>query len=136
MSYIEDVCQPLIDTLKHTAGLHAYQLAGHASNLEFWMLEVRHALQLIDGYEQRFVKMTEAQQKFLANDPTAKIRSQNDEYERTLRMGVKTADSERLRRQIVVIAERLLDRCLTEGLITLTNADDLREIASIAARKS
>lgn len=135
MSYIENICQALIDTLGHTAGLHVHQLAGHVANLEFWMDEVRHALGAIDGYEERFSRMSSAQQGFLAVADNEAARVERSEgYEKPLGVGVRPATRVRLRRELVAAAERLLDRCLTERLINLVTVDDLRERASIVTR--
>ena len=64
MSYIADITQPLIQTLRHFATLPAHQLAGHAKNLEFWRSEVDHCKSVIDGYQSRFEKLREGQQVY------------------------------------------------------------------------
>ena len=129
MSYTEDIARPLIETLSKTAGLPTFQLAGHVPNLAFWMGEVRHALAVIDGYPKRFEAMIAAQNEFDANYPDSAKSRERHEYEYSgQRLAVSPALSERLSREIVSAANRVIDRCLKEELIDISKADDVREI--------
>ncbi len=128
MSYTEDITRPLIETLSKTAGLPTFQLAGHVPNLSFWMAEVRHALDVIDGYPKRFEDMVAAQSEFDANHPDAAKRREHHEYKYDPpRLALTPAQAERLSRELVTVANRVLDRCLKEELIDIVKADDLRE---------
>ena len=129
MSYTEDIVRPLIETLRKTAGLPTFQLAGHVPNLPFWMAEVRHALAVIAGYPKRFEDMVAAQNEFDANYPDGAKSREGHEYNYSgTRLAVSPALAERLSREIVSAANRVLDRCLKEELIDLVKADDLREL--------
>ena len=129
MSYTEDIARPLIETLSKTAGLPTFQLAGHVPNFAFWMAEVRHALSVIKGYPKRFKDMVAAQNEFDASYPDAAKSRERHEYEYSgTRLAVSPALAERLSREIVGAADRVIDRCLKEELIDISKADDLREL--------
>jgi hypothetical protein len=129
MSYTEDIARPLIETLSKTAGLPTFQLAGHVPNLSFWMGEVRHAIAVIDGYPKRFEDMVSAQNDFDANYPDSAKSRERHEYEYSgPRLAVSPALAERLSREIVSAADRVIHRCLKEELIDISKADDLREL--------
>lgn len=129
MSYTEEIARSLIKTLSKTAGLPTFQLAGHVPNLAFWMGEVRHALAVIDGYPKRFADMVAAQKEFDANYPDAARSRERHEYEYSgPRWAVSPALAERLSREIITAANRVIDRCLKEELIDIGKADDLREL--------
>ena len=128
MSYTEDIARSLIDTLSRTAGLPTFQLAGHVPNLAFWMGEVRHAVAVIDGFPKRFEDMVAAQNAFDTNYPDAAKRREHHEYKYDPpRLALSPAQAERLGRELVTVANRVIDRCLKEELIDIVKADDLRE---------
>jgi hypothetical protein len=128
MSYTEEIVRPLIETLSKTAGLPTFQLVGHVPNLMFWMGEARHAIQVIDGYADRFSRMATAQAAYQVEHPDEAERRQHHEYKyEPARVAVSPALAQRLRREILTAAERLIARCLKEELIDLVTADDLRE---------
>ena len=58
-SYIERICDPLLDTLDKLSTLPPEELAGHATNLSFWISEVEHCFSVIDGYPERFKNLRE-----------------------------------------------------------------------------
>ena len=129
MAYTEDIVRRLIETLSKTAGLPTFQLTGHVSNFAFWMVEVRHALDVIDGYPKRFADMVAAQNEFDANDPDAARSREHHEYKyNPPRPALTPAQAARLSRELVAVANRVLDRCLKEGLIDIAKVDDLREV--------
>ena len=135
MSYTEDIARPLIETLSKTAGLPTFQLVGHVPNLAFWMGEVRHVLAVIDGYPKRFEDMVAAQNDFDANCPEAAKSRERHEYEYSgPRRAVRPALADRLSREIVSAADRLVDRCLKEALIDIGKADNLRDIVKSGDR--
>lgn len=128
MAYTEDIARLLIDTLSRTAGLPTFQLAGHVPNLAFWMGEVRHALAAIEGYPGRFEAMVASQNEFDRNYPDAAGRREHHEYRyEPPRLALSAMQAERLSRELVKAANRLVDRCMKEELIGMTQADDLRE---------
>ena len=50
------------------ATLNRYQLAGHLSNLDFWIDEVRHRVGVIDTYVARFRRLKEAHDAYFDSD--------------------------------------------------------------------
>jgi hypothetical protein len=109
--YIEHICTPLIETLSHSAGLPANQLAGHAANLDFWISEARHCLTVIDGYQERFDRLRTGQ---------AEYEKEHDVVGMTppLRRGAKDQKRKELRRVVCESVERFLARCHREGLLS------------------
>jgi hypothetical protein len=129
MSYTQSIAQPLIRTLTRAASLPAFQLAGYVPNLRFWMGEVRHALEVIAGYPDRFAAMAAAQAEFDVNFPDeAKRRSHVEEYQdEPLQPVITPAAGDTLSRELIAAADRVIERCLYEGLIDVATADDLRK---------
>ena len=64
MSYLSEITNPLIETLRHFATLPAHQLAGHAANLDFWRSEVEHRKRIILSYDDRFRRMRDAESAY------------------------------------------------------------------------
>ena len=127
MSYTQSIAQALIDTLSRTAGLPTFQLAGHVPNLAFWIAEVRHAVGVIDGYAARFTEMAVAQAAYDAEHTDENERRARHEYDyQPLKLAITPDAAQRLKRQCIASAERLIDRCLKEGLIDGAKADELR----------
>jgi hypothetical protein len=60
MPYTEEICLALVRVLEHASFHKDVRLAGYAANADFWAAEVRHALDCIAGYEQRFNALKEA----------------------------------------------------------------------------
>jgi hypothetical protein len=73
MAYTSDIAKILADQLTKFAILNRHQLAGHAANLDFWMAEVRHCLDVIDGYGKRFEQLRVAQARHAAEHGTVEF---------------------------------------------------------------
>lgn len=73
MAYSSDIVRILTDQLARFATLNRHQLAGHVANLDFWSGEVRHGLEVIDGYGPRFETMKAAQMRFAADHGTVQF---------------------------------------------------------------
>lgn len=71
MSYSTDRADLLASALSRMASLHAHQLAGQAANLDFWVQEVRAALQALDEYPHRFRRLLEAQLSWVETNRTS-----------------------------------------------------------------
>jgi hypothetical protein len=108
MSYIEDICSPLIKVLEKTAQLPCHQLAGHVANLDFWMNEVEHCLGVVSGYDERFERMKEALQTQAAIEGIEP---------NLLQRGVKFKTGKDLQKQLRAATSRFLQRCHDERLI-------------------
>lgn len=66
MSYSEHVAKVIADQLERFVTLNRHQLAGHVANLDFWLAEARHALDVIDNYQARFKSLKAAEMEFVA----------------------------------------------------------------------
>jgi hypothetical protein len=108
MSYIDDISNPLIKTLERSTTLPLHQLAGHAANLDFWMDEAKHCLNVIDGYAQRFERMKKAQQAQTDTQGASEM---------PLQRGVKDHERKELRQKVRAAANAFLERCYREQLI-------------------
>ena len=120
MSFSTDIARLVADQISRFVTLNRHQLAGHVANLDFWMAEVRHGLQVLDGYGQRFRLMKAAQQQHVAEHHT--IEFDLDDpccTQRTAAMPQKVSDSE-LKAARLALSEatrRFLERCQREGLL-------------------
>jgi len=120
MPYVEDITETLISTLTHTGGLRAHQLAGHAANLEFWVGEVKHAFDVIDGYGERFKKLQDAER--IANPVVDLFRPS-----KLLRPGISDHELKELRRRLIDSVSLVLSRCYKEGLVSEIELDKYGE---------
>ncbi len=58
MAFSSDLAKLVADQLTRFVTLNRHQLAGQVANLDFWMAQVRNALETIDGYGVRFVRLS------------------------------------------------------------------------------
>jgi hypothetical protein len=114
VAYVEGICAPLIETLIHSASLPVNQLAGHASNVDFWVSEAIHCLAVIDGYQKRFVRLRGGQEEFEKKHSFAKSAP-------PLQRGAKHRKRQELRQEVCAAIERFLARCHREGLLAQTD---------------
>ena len=70
MAYSSELTDLLTAQLKRFASLNRHQLAGHVANLDFWLGEARHCLDVIDGYWPRFRRLKAAQAAHVAGHGT------------------------------------------------------------------
>ena len=120
MSFSTDMAQLVTDQVSRFVTLNRHQLAGHVANLDFWLAQVRHCLQVIDGYGTRFRLLKTAQEKHVSEHHTIEF----DLDDPCCTRGKpepprKVADSE-LKNARVALSEatrRFLVRCHTAGLI-------------------
>ncbi len=128
MSYIEDITEPLIQTMNHTGGLPVHQLAGHAANLGFWVGEVRHAFDVIDGYSQRFANMGRSEREYVERqrqrDPK---KTHSHGTGPPLKRGIRDHELKDLRRRLADVMYHLLGRCYKEELITEAALDEFAD---------
>ena len=67
MAYIIDQADDVASMLEKFTTAHAYQVAGQFANLEFWMGETLHALEALSNYDDRFARMSTAQEMWIGN---------------------------------------------------------------------
>lgn len=77
MSYSEHLANVVADQLERFVTLNKHQLDGHVANLDFWIAEARHALEVIDGYKERFgrQKTGQGEQNVPSFDPGNYVRA-------------------------------------------------------------
>ncbi len=133
MSYIADICNPLIGTLTHLGKLPVHQLAGHAANVDFWICEAKHRLDLIDGYKQRFEQLRNGQRAYVDRHGAGLEPVPWDEGSRSpemfrrsvppLQRSTKTSERKQLRRAVCDASHRFLKRLFEEGFLAPTKID-------------
>jgi hypothetical protein len=120
MAYSNDISKTLTDQITKFVTLNRHQLAGHVANLDFWVAEVRHCLDVIDGYDRRFEKMKTAQTKHISRHETVEF-SLDDPccIQRPVSppRRVSGADLGEARLNLCDATYRFLVRCFNEGLI-------------------
>jgi hypothetical protein len=119
MSFSENMAKVVADQLARFVTLKRHQLAGHMANLDFWVAQARHALEVIDGYEERFRRLKSAQDRYVAEhqiqtfwptDPD--IHGPPASPRRVPHGGLREA-----RRSVTEATYRFLVRCCNDGLI-------------------
>lgn len=120
MSFSVDMAKLIADQLARFVSLNRHQLAGQAANLDFWLAQVRHGLEVLDGYGQRFQRLKAAQAKHVAKHHTTAFHlddpcctsSAPDPPQR-----IRDAEIRDARRSLCEAVYRLLIRCQREGFI-------------------
>ncbi len=107
MSYMEQVCRALIDTLERTSRLDHEDLAGHAANIAFWVSQAANCLEVIDGYRQRFDR----------------LRAAGPVHSR----GIQDHVRKNLRRELDSTVYRFIVRCHNEGFVDRPQLDEIAQ---------
>ena len=120
MAYSSDIAKILTDQITKFVTVNRHQLVGHLANLDFWADEVRHCLQVIDGYSRRFERLKTAQMKFAADHGTVEFRLDDPRHTRISVAPPRRVPGQELvevRRQLRDAFYRFLIRCFHEGLL-------------------
>jgi hypothetical protein len=120
MAYSSDISKTLTDQISKFTTLNRHQLVGHLANLDFWAAEVRHCLEVIDGYGRRFEQMKAAQVNFVADHGTIQFHLDDPCCTRTSAARPRRVPSQELgeaRRQLCEAFYRFLVRCFHERLV-------------------
>ncbi len=119
MSFSESIAKVVADQLARFVTLNRHQLAGQVANLDFWVDQARHALEVIDGYEPRFRRLKAAQDAYVADHNTLtffpsdpEIKGPPDPPRRVPHANLRDA-----RRSVTEATYRFLVRCYHDGLI-------------------
>jgi hypothetical protein len=130
MPYASVVAKVLADQLNRLVTLNRHQLAGQVANLDFWLAEARHALDVIDTYPKRFQRMKAAQGQYVSEHATTAF----DLDDPCCTQGppaqprrVPTAELQDARRAVCEAVARLLARCRKDGLIDAAAVAEARE---------
>jgi hypothetical protein len=124
LSYLDDVCLPLIKLLDAASFHKGVQLAGYAANLDFWVGETRHAMDVLAGYEIRFQRLKDARTQH-----AALRREQLDET--AIRRTVTDAESTKLDSQLRSTAQRFLKLCCEAGYIDHNKQREIEQLLGI-----
>jgi hypothetical protein len=119
VSYSTEIAKLLADQLTKFATLTRHQLAEQVANLDFWLAEVRHCLEVIDGYRARFQRLKAALTRYVAEHDTVQF-APDDPCIRWSPTPPRRVPAEALgeaRRSVGDAAYRFLVRCFREGLI-------------------
>jgi hypothetical protein len=120
MSYSSEIGRLLTARIEKFSTLNRHQLAGHAANLDFWLAEVRHCLEVIDGYRSRFERLKAAQTRYVSEHKTLEFDPRDPCcIQRPAPPPKRVADRElkETRRSLCDATYRFLVRCCNEGLI-------------------
>jgi hypothetical protein len=131
MAYSSDITKTLTLQIRKFVTLNRHQLAGQVANLDFWVAEVRHCLDVIDGYDRRFEQMKTAQTKHVAEHGTMEFRlndSWGDQKTAPPPRRVSGAELAEARRTLCDATYRFLVRCFNEGFM---REDLLRQTCDI-----
>ncbi len=118
--YSSDIADLLTSQLARFVTLNRHQLAGQVANLAFWLAEVRHCLEVIDGYEARFERLKAAQMNHAAKHGTAEFLLHDPCCTKQAAAPPRRAPDSGLkgsRRSLCDATYRFLVRCFHEGLI-------------------
>jgi hypothetical protein len=120
VAYSTDIANLLSDQLAKLTTLNRYQLVGHVSNLDFWLAEVGHCLDVIDRYTARFNRLKSAQVQHTADHKTTWFALDDPcciNGPAELPRRVPAGELKDARRSLCDATYRLLVRCLHDGLI-------------------
>jgi hypothetical protein len=120
MAYSSDITRTLTEQVTKFVTLNRHQLAGHVANLDFWVAEVRHCIDVIDGYDQRFERMKAAQAKQSSERGTVEFRRDDPcctQKSAPPPRRVPGGELVEARRHLCDATYRFLVRCFNEGLI-------------------
>ena len=117
-TYVEDIARSLSRTLEHAAGLPPVRVAGYAANIDFWLSEALHCLDVIKGYPDRYRHFEDAQLEY------AERRGWNSAPD--VSPSNTAAERKAARGAVVAALTRLADRCVKEGLIDASKRGQIR----------
>src|SRR5262245_184688 len=120
MAYSSDLADLLTAQLVKLVTLNPHQLAGQVANLDFWIAEVRHCFEVIEGYGVRFERLKGAQEGHVSLHGTVEFHHSPAGVQATKPAPPRRVPDRELRktrRALADVAYRFLIRCRTEGLI-------------------
>ena len=122
MSFSTELAKLVTEQLSRFVTLNRHQLAGQVANLDFWLGEARHALKVIDGYGERFVRMDGAQEAYVVRHGTKEFVLDVDGYKPrhhpTPPRRIPDRELQKARKLVTEATSRFLQRCWREGLIS------------------
>jgi len=122
VSFSENMAKLVADQLSRFVTLNRHQLAGHVANLDFWIDQARHALEVIDGYEGRFRRLKSGQAEYVAEHQTKTFLLGDTDIQGAPEppRRISNADLREARRSLTEATYRFFVRCCNDGLISET----------------
>jgi hypothetical protein len=121
MAYTTEISNLLAATLGRMTTLNAHQLAGHVANLDFWLSEVKHCIQVIDGYRERFRAMKAAEMRYTGLHQTMTYSGEpmdfSDPWDVRPPSAIPKAQFAAAKSELLDAANRFLLRCYQSRLI-------------------
>jgi len=120
VSYSSEITKILTDQITKFTTLNRHQLAGQVANLDFWVAEVGHCLDVLDGYHHRFEQMRDAQTRYVSEHGTVEYQLEDPRHTQIKApppMRVSAAELGEARRHLCDATYRFLVRCFNEGRI-------------------
>jgi hypothetical protein len=136
MAYSTDVTQLLTKQLQRFATSNRHQLAGQVANLGFWCDEVRHCLNVLDGYDKRFHNLKDAQTQYTREHQTVEFQLDDPCCTQQNVPPPKPVDRSQFahaRAELCAATLRFLTRCYNESLINETTLTEMTSSLGIPA---
>ena len=135
MSYSIAKATVIAEQLRRLSTQHAHQLAGHVSNLAFWMAEAQAAVVVIQDYPARFRRLRDAQVAWVRSRDTkvpfyCPLCEGECEFSPATPQGPHRIPSEQLaaaRAEVRQAAAQFLLRLLRSGMIALSELERYRD---------
>jgi hypothetical protein len=124
--YLQELCDSLCRVLDHCAQLDRRRLAGYVANIDFWVAEIQHRLNLVEGYVSRRRAMVAGTNQVYADDIRRSPAETPHVIEQLITpnaLDVSTDwealenESTILREQVLASAKRFVKRCAAAELI-------------------
>lgn len=129
MIYTIEKANLIEEQLKKFTSGYTYHVAGHFSNIDFWINEVKEALHVIDNHKKRFDNMYHAQDKWVKEHNSTvysyciicggECELSDDETLPSLPTFKHKVELKEARRNLVDACYFFLVRCYNIGLLTL-----------------
>jgi hypothetical protein len=108
------------DQLSRLATLNRHQLAGQVANLDFWLAQVQHGLEVVDGYRQRFRRLKAAHEKHVMEHRTTEFFLSDPCCTQGKPVSPRRVSDKELkdaRRALCEATRRFLLRCWNDGFV-------------------
>lgn len=131
MSYAEEIAWPLIRIFERAVLHKGVRLTGYMANLDFWVKEFRHALDVLEGHDLHFQRMKERRIHY-AETHGLEVRPE---------WSTPTVTPEELNRVTIRLKDAIkhfLRKCDDQGWVTqvqLTNIEQLLGIKHLPDRR-
>ena len=129
MPYVLDTASSLAEVLSHAAALSQHRVAGYAANADFWLSEVQHCFEVLDGYDARFSRMRDATDAYVRLHPLDPQRSDAKDTHTT--KNIKDHEIRAARRRVSDAASAFFTRCAELGLLAPELSAPIDELLGI-----